>query len=451
MSVAVGAPRSERAVLFVVGAVQFVNILDFMMVMPMGPDFARALGIPLGHIGYIGGSYTAAAAVSGLAGSFFLDRFDRKKALLFAMMGLVLGTFAGALAWDLWSLMAARMIAGAFGGPATSLALSIVADIVPPERRGRAVGAVMSAFSVASVLGVPAGLLLALAGWRIPFLAVGTLGALITLAAGFALPSLRGHIEEAKLKPAATFRELLQRPVVRVSWAATAVVMMAGFVLIPHLSSYVQENLNFPRPLISVLYLVGGTVSFFSMRAGGRFVDRVGSFTASLVSNAVLAVCIYVGFVVFPWAMAPGEAAADGVSLRLLVAGWPVVALFTVFMSGQALRNVAFRTLTSKVPAAHERARFMSIDSAVQHLASAAAAFLSARILVELPDGSLGRIDVIAWIAITLTILLPPMMWWVERRVVRPDLPALRGMQPHDPQSAVTSAGPGMPRPPPPR
>ena len=82
---------SEAKVVFAVGAVQFVNILDFMMVMPLGPDFARALGIPLSHLGYIGGSYTAAASVSGIAGAFFLDRFDRRKALAVAMLGLTLG------------------------------------------------------------------------------------------------------------------------------------------------------------------------------------------------------------------------------------------------------------------------------------------------------------------------------------------------------------------------
>src|SRR5216684_8355522 len=113
--------QRERAVVLLVAAVQFVNILDFVMVMPMGPDFAAALGIPASKLGLIGGSYTAAAAVSGLAGSFFLDRFDRRPALGVAMLGLVVGTAMGALATGLHSLMAARVLAGAFGGPATSL------------------------------------------------------------------------------------------------------------------------------------------------------------------------------------------------------------------------------------------------------------------------------------------------------------------------------------------
>ena len=89
------AALPERALLLVVGAVQFVNVLDFMMVMPLGPDFARALGIPTSHLGLVAGSYTAAAAVAGIVGALFLDRFDRRKALAVALLGLVMGTAAG--------------------------------------------------------------------------------------------------------------------------------------------------------------------------------------------------------------------------------------------------------------------------------------------------------------------------------------------------------------------
>jgi predicted MFS family arabinose efflux permease len=160
-------PRSERLIVFLVGAIQFVSILDFMMVMPLGPDFARALGISTAHLGVIAGSYTLTAAVSGIIAATFLDRFDRRSALGVALFGLVTGTAMGALAQGLTSLVLARGLAGAFGGPATAISLSIIADVVPPARRGRAMGAVMGAFSVASVLGVFAALQLATwGGWR---------------------------------------------------------------------------------------------------------------------------------------------------------------------------------------------------------------------------------------------------------------------------------------------
>src|SRR3954466_11528798 len=104
------ARHSERTVIFLIGAVQFVNILDFMMVLPLGPFFAGPLGIPASRIGVIGGSYTAAAAVSGIACSFFLAPFDRRKALGFAVAGLVVATALGGLSLGFGSMVFARIL-----------------------------------------------------------------------------------------------------------------------------------------------------------------------------------------------------------------------------------------------------------------------------------------------------------------------------------------------------
>src|SRR5437762_462728 len=172
----------ERTVVLLVAAVQFVNILDFVIVMPMGPDFAAALGIPSSKLGMIGGSYTAAAAVSGLAGSFFLDRFDRRPALGVAMLGLVAGT--------------------GMGGMATGF------------------------------------------------------GTLIAISAVFFLPPLRGHL--ALRADRATLAHLCVQRNVLLSWAMTFVVMMAGFIIIPNISAYVQFNLHYPRSRLGLLYLYGG-------------------------------------------------------------------------------------------------------------------------------------------------------------------------------------------------
>src|SRR5262249_50595409 len=115
--VALNLTAAERRIVLLIGAVNFINVLDFMIVLPLGPDFARALAIPASDIGFIGGAYSAAACVAGLVVSFFLDRFDRRRALAACMAGLVVGTALGGVAFDLPSLLLARVVAGLFGGP----------------------------------------------------------------------------------------------------------------------------------------------------------------------------------------------------------------------------------------------------------------------------------------------------------------------------------------------
>jgi predicted MFS family arabinose efflux permease len=389
---------SERAVVFLIGAVQFVNILDFVMVMPLGPDFAAGLGIATSHIGTIGAAYTAAGCVAGVAGSYFLDRFDRRKALAVAMLGLVVSTAAGGFATGLTSLLLARALAGLFGGPATSLSLSIIADLIPVERRGRAMGAVMGAFSVASVLGVPMALKVAgWAGWRMPFFLLAGLGLLLVAGAIFFLPPMRGHLEREQTH-GVSVRELFTRSDVLVSYAMTALLNMAGFLIIPHLSAYVQNNLGQPRDQLESIYFVGGLVSFVTLRLAGKAVDRLGSFLVGTVGVVLFMGTISVAFLHLPLSL-------------------PLMVVFACFFLANGVRNVAYSTLTSRVPEQAIRARFMSFQSAVQHLGSAAGAFLSSQMLFDLPGGQLGGMNRVVGVSLLLSLTLPAMFFVVERRV----------------------------------
>lgn len=395
------SPRavSERAVVFLIGAVQFVNILDFVMVMPLGPDFAAGLGIATSHIGTIGAAYTAAGCVAGVAGSYFLDRFDRRKALAVAMLGLVVSTAAGGLATGLTSLLLARALAGLFGGPATSLSMSIIADLIPPERRGRAMGAVMGAFSVASVLGIPLALKVAhWADWRMPFFAVAGLGLLVAAGAIFYLPPVRGHLERQR-GPSVSVRALFTRTDVLQSYTLTMVLNVAGFAIIPHISGYVQRNLGYPREEVELIYFVGGLVSFVTLRAAGKAVDALGSFRVGTVGSVLFIGTLYISFIHLP-------------------AGVPLVAVFACFFLSMGVRNVATTTLTSRVPEQAIRARFMSFQSAVQHLGAAAGAFLSSQMLTDLPGGRLGGMTQVVLVSMALTLTFPVMFFLVERHVL---------------------------------
>ena len=396
---------SERRVVFLVGAVQFINVLDFTMVMPLGPDFARALHIPMSDLGKVVAGYGQAAAVAGFFGSFFLDRFDRRKALAIAMLGLVCGTLAGGLAHGLPSLTWARVIAGAFGGPATSLSYAIIADVIPPARRGKAMGAVMGAFSVAQVLGVPAALVVSdRFGWRVPFYSVAILGGAVALAAVFLLPSLTLHRERGTDEPVATMGELLARPTVLLSFSMTATLMTAGFLVIPNLAAYAQYNLHYPRSQYQYLLAVGGCASFITLRLFGRLTDRIGSFRAGSIGVAMSLVVMWILLV------RPPDPA-------------PVMLLYVAFLIALGARNVAYNALTTKVPRPYERARFLSLQSTVYHATSGAAAWLSTSFLRQLPDGRLEGVPRLALMSMALSAILPLLMWLVERRVARESVP----------------------------
>jgi predicted MFS family arabinose efflux permease len=387
---------SERLIIFLIGAIQFVNVLDFVMVMPLGPDFAAALGISTSRIGIVGGSYTAAAAVAGVVGSLFLDKFDRRPALAVAMLGLVLGTALGGFATGLPSLLFARVVAGSFGGPATSLSLAVIADAIPPARRGKAMGAVMGAFSVASVLGVPAGLELARHfSWRAPFFAVAGLGLLLAMTATFFMPSMREHLKVPRRKGPPV--KLLDS-VTALSLLNTALIMSGVFAVVPNISTFVQHNMGYPRDKIGLLYLVGGVASFVAMRLVGVLVDRFGA-TPMIVLGTLFHVVALVAAFIEP--------------MRWL----PVLFIFTIYMLSGSVRMVPMQALASRVPRPEQRARYMSAQSAVQHAASALGAMLASLVLVAAPDGSLQGMSQVAWAALVVACLVPIGAGLLEKRV----------------------------------
>lgn len=400
-----GLGISERSLLFLITAVQFINVLEFMIVSPLGPDFAKDLDISLSQLGLLGGSYTASAAVAGALGSKYLDRFDRRTALGVALAGLVFSTALAGFARDLVTLMAARVLAGIFGGPASSVALAVIADVVPSRRRGKALGMVMSGFAAASVFGVPLSLELARqVSWRAPFFAVALLGVVVGIFAIAKLPELRLHMH-VRGERSRIFDFLGERAVL-FSLGATFSVMVSSFCIIPNLSAYLQYNCGYPRSQLSFLYLIGGSVSFVVTRVVGGYVDRIGATRVAAVGSGLFVLVLIPVFILEQrW-------------LSSLLA-------FSLFMTATAIRNVSINALTSRVPQPHERARFMSLQSAMQHLAAAGGAGLGSLLLSELPNGQLGGMPRVAAISVAFASLLPALLWQVERviRMRRPSLP----------------------------
>ncbi|MBE7492774.1 MAG: MFS transporter [Planctomycetes bacterium] len=411
---------NERVVVLLIAAIQFVNILDFMIVMPLGPDFARELGIASHNMGIIAGSYTAAAALTGIVCSFFLDRFDRRKALAVSILGLMAGTAAAALSWDFYSLIGARVLAGAFGGPVSSLSLAIISDVVPAQRRGRAVGTVMAGFSVASIVGVPLALEVAhIGGWRAPFYAVAGLGLVIAAGVIFLLPPLTIHLMRGVTPPGWAMLRQLAKPLPLLAYGGTAAMMFSAFTLIPHIPSYLVFNLNYTgeawladaaravgldyKPsVLGPLYLFGGLLSLAVMQIVGRATDRWGSARVSWMGATLLGVVIYLWFVDYNPAI-------------------PVIVLFVAFMGTSSLRGVPARTLDTKIPSHGDRASFMSMQSAVQHITLAMAAGLSSLVLTEAPDKSLVGVPNAAWISLAFVVLLPTFVTLAEIRLKRRD------------------------------
>ncbi|NBP71286.1 MAG: MFS transporter, partial [Cytophagia bacterium] len=219
----------------------FTHIMDFMIMMPLGPQLMRIFDISPKQFALLVSSYTITAGVTGFISAFLIDRFDRKNTLLFMYIGFTVGTIACAFAPTYAVLLITRSLAGAFGGVLGALILAMVSDAVPLERRAKGIGIVMASFSIASVFGVPFGLFLASKfNWHAPFLFLGIFSAVVCVLVVFFIPVMRGHIaaDGNHKNPWAVLTAIFGNKNARIGLTFSAVLMLGHFTMVPFISPY---------------------------------------------------------------------------------------------------------------------------------------------------------------------------------------------------------------------
>ncbi|MEY4866089.1 MAG: Inner rane transport protein YdhP, partial [Bacteroidota bacterium] len=122
--------------LFTFAMVQFVNVLDFMIMNPLGPTFEEEFGIKTSQFGFLVGIYTLTAGIAGLIVSSFIDKTRPKKAITVIFIGFLLGTLACAFAVDFTTMLLARAFTGAFGGLMSGMVMAFIGDTIPVQKRG---------------------------------------------------------------------------------------------------------------------------------------------------------------------------------------------------------------------------------------------------------------------------------------------------------------------------
>ena len=365
--------QRERILLYTLAAVQFTHTMDFMIMMPLGPQFMRTFGISPTQFGFLVSIYSFSAGALGFAAGFFMDKFDRRRALQFFYGGFILGTLCCALAPNYPMLLLSRAVAGGFGGVAASVVMAIIGDVIPFERRGRGMGVVMTAFSLASILGLPVGLMFAgWFGWHAPFLLLVGIGCIVWLVGSQTLPELPPHTHGTTHDAWAQMKTILLHPNHQRAFALIAALTGGGALIYPYLTPSMVANAGLPESMMSFIYIFGGAATLFSSPYVGHLSDRLGKLRIFtwLILLSIIPTLIITNMPPLP------------VWLILLT-----TTCYMVFTSGRFVPAMAM--ITASVEPRY-RGGFMSVNSAFQQLSAGLATSLAA-LLVE--SGANGRIN----------------------------------------------------------
>ena len=390
---AVLPPRRELWLLLTLAGIQFTHILDFMIMMPLGPQLTRLFGISDAQFGLLVSAYTLSAGVSGLLAATYIDRFGRKRLLMVLYVLFGLATLACGVAPTYGALMVARILAGMFGGVLSAVGQTIIADVIPYERRGRAMGIVMTSFSVSTVAGVPLGLVVAERwGWNMPFIAIALLCGVLTMVAARVLPAMTAHVHGASQHTVmGGIAQVLADANHRRAFLFSALLMSTGFTVIPYITIYLQVNVGVQSGQIPWVYLCGGVVTLFTARLFGRMTDRHGKVTT------------------FRWLAVAVAVPLLSVTLLGQVPLWVVLVATTLMfalMSGRMIPGMAILTAAAN-PAL--RGTFMTLNAAVQSAAMGLASLAGGMLIQRDAQGLVQNY----WMAAVVGIVASLLAWRV--------------------------------------
>jgi MFS family permease len=386
--------NKERIMLFTLAAINFVNIMDFMIMMPLGPNLINTFKIEPSDFSILVSSYSISAFISGIITTFIINKFERKDYLLKIFIGFLVGTFACGLAPTYITLLIARFITGLFGGVLGAIVLAIVSDAIPFERRGTAMGIIMAAFSLASVAGVPFGIFIAtytkgytFLGWHAPFLFLAFLG----IPVYFFVKKFVPHQSKATQLAAAQMNVMLNIKAIfnnknnLLAMLFGVIMMMGHFSIIPLLSTYMVSNVGMLEADLPLIYLVGGAVSLITSPLIGKLADKFGKLKVFVFLATLYTIPVFL---------------ITNLTPNPLYLVLTISAIFFVF-SG---RFIPLQAMVTGAVEPKIRASFMSFNSSIQQLANGIAAFLAGMVVLN-KNGKLIHYNLLGYFSIAMAFL----------------------------------------------
>ncbi|MDO8292393.1 MAG: MFS transporter [Gallionella sp.] len=383
------SPQRENYLLLTLAGIQFSHILDFMIMMPLGPVLMSSFGMGTHEFGLLVASYSFSAALSGLLAATFVDRFERKRLLLTIFVLFGLATLACGLAPGYATLLVARCLAGVFGGIMGAMVQTIVGDVIPFERRARASGVVSTAFSLSTIAGVPLSLWLANhLGWRAPFFLITGITILFVIVGLRILPELRQHISaDKRAHPFAAMFAVLRDANHLRALLLSALIIFSGFTVIPYITLYAVSNVGISQHDIPYIYLAGGAATLITARLIGHWADLRGKVK---IYRMVAAAALLPLFVVTQIGIVP-------LWLWLIC-----TTTFFILVSGRMIPAMAIVTSAAQPQL---RGTFMSLNATMQSFAMGLATTLAGFIITQNSAGQIVGYETVGYVAMTANVL----------------------------------------------
>lgn len=377
-------------VIFSLWLLMFSASSQLQIISPILSEIGKSLNINPQYLGTLITAYAAMLSTFALVMGPVSDKIGRRRILLIGAGMMSVSLLLHQIAYDYYSLLFFRALAGAAGGVLSGSVVSYVGDYFPYSIRGWANGWVMTGMAFGQIAGVPLGTLLAeWMGFRAPFTVFG-----VTMLASFLLILLKvpqpnvERIRDRLTIPVVlrNYLAMLRDPRIQ-AVAATYFVMFLGIAFyVVYLPTWLRDEFSVNGEEIALLFFVGGIANVFMGPFAGRMSDQVGR------KSLILTSCF-------------GLAVAMGITTLFITEFWKAYVLFFISMILVAVRISPFQALISELVPAHKRGTMMSLTISIGQLGMGIGGGLAGTVYAEM--GFSGS----TYIAAVSVILMGLIVW----------------------------------------
>lgn len=354
----------------------FLGNLEVQIISPILPALTESFDVTVLLAGISVSAYSISGAFWALIIGPLSDRYGRIIFLRIAAICFGLASAIAFLASEFSFFIFARVLAGFAGGTFTACIIAQVADLFPYSRRGRAMGLVGAVYSLAAVVGVPAGAIVASSyGWRIIYLFFGVTAIIMAALLSRKFQKL-ATVQSELIDPSKSsnghqiigFGRIVSRQVIEYLhfWASgktrnglilAVAIAATSTSLMTYLGTWLADAFLLQGMSVALVFLAAGVSTVIGSLVGGFLADKIGK--RALVTTSSIAV-----------------------ALVLLTTGFiqSIFAVYAFCIAGGlfiALRQGPYEALLTELVPSHRRGAYIAMRSTTAKLAIAGAAAIA--------------------------------------------------------------------------
>ena len=371
----------ERKLSLLGFAVMFLIGSDTFVVAPLLPSLAKAFDVSTTQSGWLVRVYAIGYALTGLLSGPISDRGNRRIILTLGMVVFALATAACAVSPGFWTMFIFRFITGGAAAIAAPQVWAMIPTLVGPDQQHvlRVMGYTTAGLSIAQVVGVPLGSLLAIIDWRIIFPIIGVCSLGLTVTLWYQIPDLHPTAAAKKVP----YLTLLHAPQAFTRFLSYLAYTLAFFTVFTYAPTWLEDGLGTSKVTVALIVLAGGIGNTIGSLFGVRLTGRMTPVRAIYLSAVVMGIA----YLVLAASPAP------------IVVGLVFLPLFACGGAMLSVRMLHLQQLDSSA-----RGTISTLTSAVMYLGTTVAGIIGGPLLTLTNDFT--AIGVTAFLLSTVSALM---------------------------------------------